>query len=292
MKKKGFLKNLKGKFKIVILHPETYEEKGGFDTSRSRLTTYTVLMVLLIIAATTCLIFFTPIRELIPGYTDVTLNRRVYEMERRADSIELVMHQKDQYIENMRRIIYCDELPDDSLAAVSVINKGVGQVKKVDDVKSKRDSLFRAQFESASLFNIFSSNLVNSDDKTGVPTFVLPLSGVIVSHFDAGTRHYGTDLMPEEDAVVNAVADGMVVFSDLCEENKYVVVVQHANNIISVYKNTASLLRYEGDMVHAGDALAVVSGSGKKPKKTPLHFELWHNGAPLNAEDFISFDAK
>ena len=75
---------------------------SGIKTSKMRVTMMVVYSLILIVV-TTCLIFFTSLRELIPGYTDATLDRRVYNMERRADSIEEVFHQKDLYIEPSAR---------------------------------------------------------------------------------------------------------------------------------------------------------------------------------------------
>lgn len=290
MKGKGFFNNFKSKFKIVILHPETYEEKGGFNMSKMRLTIFMVISVILIILGTAALIVFTPIRELIPGYTDVTLNRRVYEMECRADSIENVLVQKDQYIKNIRRIIFDDEFPDDSLAAVALINKGVKKVPTVDDFKSEQDSLFRLQFEAESQYNLFGSAFVSSNGRNNIPTFFTPLEGLITNRFNPNSKHFGIDMVSKSDAVIKAVADGTVVFSDWSVEKGYVIGIQHAGNIISIYKHNSSLLHNEGDVIHAGDAIAIIGGSGSMSTGPHLHFELWCNGKALNPEDYISFE--
>ena len=108
MKISSLFKNFKDRFKIVIVHPETIEEEGGFNMSKMRLTMMFLLYTLLLIAFTTCVIFFTPVRELIPGYTDATLDRRVYNMEQKADSLERTLRQNDAYIKNLRRIINDD----------------------------------------------------------------------------------------------------------------------------------------------------------------------------------------
>ena len=76
--KKNWFKGFKDKFKIVIIHPDTYEQKADFSMSKMRFVILVVFYTLLLIAITTCVIFFTSIREYIPGYTDVTLDRRVY----------------------------------------------------------------------------------------------------------------------------------------------------------------------------------------------------------------------
>ena len=96
---KSWFKDLRKKYKVLIIHPSTYEEQGSFNTSKMSLLSWILLYSLILIVATTCVIFYTSVREMIPGYTDVTLDRRVYNMENRADSIEEVFRQQDQYIE-------------------------------------------------------------------------------------------------------------------------------------------------------------------------------------------------
>ena len=124
MKNKWF-KNFKRKFKVVIIHPETLEETGGFNISRLNFWTTIVVLALLLIVITTCVIFFTPVRELIPGYTDVTLGRRVYNMERRADSLDIIFHQNEVYIENLKRIINDEDMSDDNFVMRTRVNVGV-----------------------------------------------------------------------------------------------------------------------------------------------------------------------
>ena len=124
MKNKWF-KDFRSKFKVVIIHPDTLEEKGGFSMSRLNFWSSFIVYSLLIIAITTCIIFFTSIREIIPGYTDVTLDRRVYKMERKADSIDIVFHQNETYIENLKRIINDEEIDDNNMVVRSKTNIGV-----------------------------------------------------------------------------------------------------------------------------------------------------------------------
>lgn len=249
--KKNWFKNFKSKFKIVIIHPDTYEEKGGFNMSKMRITNMIVIYSLILIAVTTCLIFFTSLREFIPGYTDATLDRRVYTMERRADSIEEVFRQKDQYIENLKRIINDDNVDFDSIV-------------------------------------MSSSNTISLVDQL----FFVPINGLVTNHFNANKKHFGVDVVANADAVIKATADGTVIFSDWSYEGGYVIGIQHNSNIISVYKHNATVMCREGDIVKAGDAIAVLGGGGSTSTGPHLHFELWFKGVPLNPEDYISFEGK
>lgn len=87
-------------------------KKDWFKINKMQLTMIVIYTVLLI-AATSCIIIFTPIREYIPGYTDVRLNHRVFDIEQKADSLESVLHQNDVYIRNLKHIINDEDFDDD-----------------------------------------------------------------------------------------------------------------------------------------------------------------------------------
>lgn len=228
--------------------------------SKMKFINLVVFYSLILIAITTCLIVFTPLRELIPGYTDVTLNRRVYNMERRADSIETVFYQQQLYIENLKRIINNEDFDNDI-----------------------QQDLTRMSF----------TNTLIPDISFSMPLFFAPISNVLVTnHFNANNKHFGVDVVANADAVIKATADGTVVFSDWSFEGGYIIGIQHDMNIISVYKHNASVMCKTGDLVKAGDAIAILGGGGSTSTGPHLHFELWYKGIPLNPEDYISFEGK
>lgn len=248
--KKGWFKNFKDNFKIVIIHPETYEEQGSFNLSKMRFWSMVTIYTLLLIALTTCLIFFTPIREYIPGYTDMTLSRRVYDMEQKADSLENTLRQNDVYIKNIKRIINEEDFDND--LAYTPIN-------------------------------------IYTDD---IPVFIAPLNGMITNKFDYNKKHYGLDIAANKDEVIRAMYNGTVIFADWSVESAYIIGIQHNKNLVTVYKHNAELLHHEGDIVKAGDPIAVIGNGGSTSTGTHLHFELWYKGIPLNPEDYIAFEGK
>jgi len=88
---------------------------------------------------------------------------------------------------------------------------------------------------------------------------------------------------------VKATLDGTVIFSDWTVETGYVISIQHKENFISVYKHNSVLLKQEGNIVKAGEPIAIVGESGELTTGTHLHFELWYNGTPVNPMDYIAF---
>ncbi|MDD4373582.1 MAG: M23 family metallopeptidase [Bacteroidales bacterium] len=293
-KKERWYHKLRNKYRLVVFHEETFEEKLSFRLSRLNVFVLLVSLSAFLIFITIYIIAFTSLREYIPGYTDITLNARVYEMVRRTDSLERVFRQKDQYINNIRRIIegYDDEF--DSLEAVS--NSRLIRASAIDTIRmtrSQQDSLLRLEFESAERFNLYGQgNLLPESRRRAMQTanFFVPLKGLITNRFNPAIKHFGVDVVSNANEAIKAVLEGTVIFADWTPDKGYVIGLQHAGNFLSVYKHNAVLLKAEGDPVKAGEVIAVVGDSGELSSGPHLHFELWFNGMPINPEDYIGFE--
>lgn len=290
-KRKKLKEKLHKKYRIVIYNYDTHEEKFHFRLTRMNVFGIVIISMLLLIILTTYIIAFTPLREYIPGYTDVSLNKRVYEMERRADSLEIIFQQKDQYINNIKRIIMDDDFTADSVNSLLTQSSNT-DFNNITIKKSKEDSIFRANFEIETRNNLFNSPImsdITADLK--IVSFYSPIDGIVTNHFDRANKHYGTDLVASNNAVIKATADGTVIYSGWSVDNGYCIGIQHNGNLLSFYKHNAVLLKEEGEYVSAGDPIAIYGNSGSLSTGPHLHFELWYNGTPLNPEDYISFDS-
>ena len=49
------------------------------------------------------------------------------------------------------------------------------------------------------------------------------------------------------------------------------------------------MLKKEGNLVKAGEPIAIIGNSGELSSGPHLHFELWQNGTPINPQEFMSF---
>lgn len=289
--KKKFLDRLRKKYRVVVYNNDTYEEKAHFKFTLMNMFNIIVFSSVVLIALVTYLIAFTPLREYIPGYTDVSLNRRVYEMERRADSLELVFKQKDQYINNMKRIIMGDDFETDSINSLMIKNSNTN-FNNITDKRSDKDSLFRLEYEMETRNNLFKNDIiVDNSSEYKMVSFFTPMMGVVTNRFNREAKHYGIDVVADNNSMIKATADGTVIYSDWTVENGYSIGIQHNGNLFSVYKHNAVLLKEEGDFVSAGDPIAIYGNSGSLSTGPHLHFELWYNGTPLNPEDYISFES-
>ena len=85
-----------------------------------------------------------------------------------------------------------------------------------------------------------------------------------------------------------AVLDGTVISADWSEENQYTLIIQHQDNIISIYRKNQKLLHKAGDIVKAGSPVALVGSSGGDDSEY-ISFGLWYDGKAVDPEKYISF---
>lgn len=284
-------KKLNKRYFFLMSHEETMEPIVDFRVNLLNIIIIAIASAVLLIAITTIIIAFTPLREYIPGYTDTSLKREVYALSRRADSIEEEMHRKDVYFNNMKLIVEGYDFSNDS---ITDIYKPIAafNVDTIEIRKSVEDSILRAEFEQANFYNLTNTGNLIKTTHYGVSNFFTPLSGMITLPYDPNNHHYGIDIASKENQVIKATLDGTVVFSSWTPDFGYTIGIQHENNFFSAYKHNSTLLKKEGDYVKAGEAIAIIGESGTMTTGPHLHFELWHNGISVNPQEYIDFEKR
>ncbi|HMX85963.1 MAG TPA: M23 family metallopeptidase, partial [Saprospiraceae bacterium] len=121
-------------------------------------------------------------------------------------------------------------------------------------------------------------------------TFISPLKGIVSSEFKSIQKHYGIDVIAPKDSPIKAIKDGHVILADWTLETGFTIGIQHSNNIVTFYKHNSSLLKKIGDTVKQGESIAVIGNTGMLTDGYHLHFELWHNGAPVDPAGLMTFN--
>ena len=280
--KKRIIKKLKNKYRLVILNDASFEERFSYRLSPLNLLTLILTFVVVLIVLVSVVIIYTPLRESIPGYTDVSLREDLTTMVFRTDSLESELLRNSAYLRNIQGALKGD-LP---LSKDSIYKANQDVVLPENPlVKSKEDSMLREYVEREDSYSL-------TDEKENIAKqfyFFTPLQGTITSEFDPAKEHFGIDIVAPKNEAIKATLEGTVVFAEWTVETGYVIQLQHSNNIISNYKHNSVLLKKVGDQVKAGDAIAIVGNSGELTTGPHLHFELWKEWKPLNPKDFVNF---
>ena len=143
--------------------------------------------------------------------------------------------------------------------------------------------------------NVMTSVTINAD-----PDFIMPVIGETAEGFSGDTlifnnamddwrSHNGIDILTESDTEVLASADGTIkdIYTDYLGN---IVIISHANGYETLYGCIKSTEGLEiGSSIRQGDVISTVSElpQGENVTKPHLHFELSHEGTPVNPQDII-----
>jgi murein DD-endopeptidase MepM/ murein hydrolase activator NlpD len=281
---KVFTDQLRNKYRLVILNDETFGEKFSLRLSPLgviiAISTITILMTTLVIS----LVAFTPLREYIPGYGDVSERKQLLVLGLRTDSLEQTLRARDWYMNNLVNVF------SDSLEKKTDKPKKdtTGKFQKVNTKPSENDIQFRKEVENEPSSLKFAGASIRKSALANY-LFFSPVKGLVTSSFNSVDEHYGIDVVAKKDEFIKSTLDGTVVFASFTPGDGYVIHVQHENNLMSIYKHNSQILKKAGDKVKSGEPIAVIGNTGESSKGPHLHFELWHNGLPINPEEFIIF---
>ncbi|RNC88158.1 MAG: M23 family metallopeptidase [Winogradskyella sp.] len=279
---KEFKKKLLHKYRLVVLNEDTFEERYAIKLNRLNVFVLTALSAILLIGFTTILIAYTPLREYIPGYSSTALKKKATTLTYKADSLQQQLLINDRYYASIRKVLTGD-VAEVNFNRDSIIE--VAQNEDIEDVfPNKQDSLLREKADKEDKYNLF-------DSETEGSSFVLfpPLSGTISEGYNLEEKHYAVDVVVPENTPVKATTDGTVIFSEWTVSTGYVVILEHPNELISIYKHNASITKKQGDLVKAGEVIAMSGNTGDLSTGPHLHFELWSKGYPINPTNFIDF---
>ncbi|MBQ0043776.1 MAG: M23 family metallopeptidase [Bacteroidales bacterium] len=272
------------KLRFSLTEEQTNQDLFSFSRTRTRFVLEALLTAVLVIAAIFAIIAYTPVRTLVPGYPDANSHRAAIQTALRVDSLQTVVLRWELYSNNLLRIVEGQEpVKIDSLIKQAELQKNVSgeELKHLQ----AQDSLLRAMVLEQEQFELTGKKGRNLSIEGF--HFFAPLKGVVSQGYTAVT-HPWLDIMAPSNSVVMAALDGSVVYSGWSDADRYTVVLQHADNIITIYRHNQKVLVRTGDKVVAGASIALIGDAGTSAGEY-LQFELWHKGEAVDPAKYIKF---
>ena len=242
-----------------------------------------VFAVIFIIVSVTVLIAFTPLREYIPGYPTGKMRQMLIRNVLVVDSLDLEIQRRDKYFNDFRAMLAGETPLDTAVKHGTVLRPDQVQLKKYD-----HDSLFKDEIAQEQINLGMASGSPARGGVAGL-LFFPPLNGMVTGKHNVSEGHFGVDIVGKLNSRISAALDGTVIFAGWTIDTGYVIYIQHEQNLVTVYRHNAELLKIQGDKVRAGEAIAIMGNSGKETTGPHLHFEMWLNGVSINPEDYIKF---
>ena len=280
---KGFLKKLFNDYKVVVSSEDTFEEKLAFKASKINAFLLMLVYSAILISFTIGIVFFTELRELVPGYSSSDLLNRAVYLTQKTDSLERQIELNNKFYKSIEDVLSgkIDELiPRENISVDSTISESLA----LTILPSSEDSILRKYVENEDKFNLTKNELVIENKM-----FYSPIKGDITQSFNFEENHFAVDISADVGTPVKSILDGKILFSEWSVDTGHVIIIDHGDNIISVYKHNSKLLKEQNDYVQAGEVIAYSGNQGNLSSGPHLHFELWNNGTPIDPEPLLNF---
>jgi hypothetical protein len=146
LKRKKLHRKLFTKNRLVILNEDTFEETFSLKLTLMNVFVVATLGAIFLIAVTTFIIAFTPLREYIPGYSSSQLKKDATELALKSDSLTAALKKNEAYIQSIQKVLngqldYAKFNKDSILASVT------DTIQKVDLSPSQEELELRSEVE-------------------------------------------------------------------------------------------------------------------------------------------------
>ncbi len=276
MKKETFWQRILAKYRISVLNENTLNEVGHIHLSRFGMFMNIVLLFLLTFALFAALIWFTPLKNYLPGYNE-NIRQELIAATESIDSLRNTVSIQTHYVDAIRSIVAGEVTTDtiqtlDSLALI--------QREALLQEKSALTEEFLKEYEAKEKGYL---TLFDAVSTTPVYTLFRPVRGVIEQPFALEEGRRGVTIRTPENTNVTSVLAGTIVAATANEDDEWTIMIQHAGDYLSIYKHVGRMMHKVGDVVQAGEML------GMARNEQPLYFELWQKGRAINPEEVIVF---
>ena len=123
----------------------------------------------------------------------------------------------------------------------------------------------------------------NSPTTASPSKFIWPTNGSVIKNFEANKK--GIDISGQAGQSVVAVGDGTVVYANNMRGYGNLVIIDHADGIVSAYAHNKSLIVKEGQSVTKGQQIAEMGNTDSDNVK--LHFEMRQLGKPVDPASLL-----
>ena len=257
----------KHKHRFVVLDTDTYKEKISFQLSGINLFVFLGVTALVLVFLTALLLAFTPLRELIPGYSNTRMVEQTFENARVIDSLEVTLTAQEELLADIQDILLGKD-PAERHAGKNTVDSA--KVRPTPYLHSAEDSLLRAEIEN----------------RGGDKNYAVPLKGTVSKKRSENTQ--GTKIEGTNGDKVLSVQNGIILLADKGNDGIYTIVIQHSGIDLSLYKAPGTLLKQSGETVMAGEPILQLK-SVLRNEKPILHFELHKAGEVVDATKWIDF---
>ncbi|MDZ7773431.1 MAG: M23 family metallopeptidase [Balneolaceae bacterium] len=280
--------NKENELTVVLLDDEHPEKANSYEVRPARLWTMLYGVLGATVAVVLLLMMFTPLGTLFYNQPDDRLRQQVIDVSQRVQALQDSLQARDLQLSQIQDVLMTGS--DTTFEVSGDVNLPSSPVSGGEGTANPGSVGLSDGRQVAPAYEMISQNeIIFSDLFSGAPTFPVayPVEGTLTRDYQPANRHYGIDIATGEGTEFRALADGSIVSQDWSVNYGYVIHVQHAGGLISIYKHVTRVNRSIGDVVLKGEILGAVGDTGILSTGPHLHLEIWKNGVPQNPNSFL-----
>lgn len=275
---KTFFRKLRQNLKFSVTNPDSFNEVWTFYSNGIRVIS---LVLILLIISSVVSVYLTGGFDRVFSDDNISIEREQLENQSaKINELYSKLESQDSYVNNIKSILNGET--QEGLTSDTIVSDEV-----VVDVSQMNEELTEEEKELAKkVKDDMSTGLANVNES--IVYFGSPVVGVVSQEFD-GKKHPGIDVVTEKDMAVKACLSGTVIYAGYTQKDGHIVIIEHQNKYISIYKHNKRVLKKIGAKVQLGDPISIVGNTGENSDGPHLHFELWHDQSPVNPSEYMSF---
>ncbi len=256
-----------------MLDDRTLREVFHFRVSLLGAISVITISIILLILLLSVLIVYTPLRNILPGYS-ASLREQLIEESARVDSLQADLSVQRQYLDVIKQLTAGD-IETDSVQSLDSLQR-VEKARLVAE-ESEVVEAFKNQYE------LKERDRMTLYDNTAAPPvrqLQRPVRGVITRSARPDLHLYGVSLRTARNETVMATARGTLVSVERMADNSFTLILQH-DAFVTIYRHVERAIKAQGSAVESGEAIGIADGEKE------MEIELWNGGKYVNPEEVI-----
>mgnify|MGYP006278376485 CR=1 FL=1 len=276
----------------VLVIPDDKDEPKAFNVPVRRFKMLKILGIVLAIHLVLGFVFYVQYYRLYKkNKTLVVVNKQLTENNAQINKLMADFESLESHQDRINRALGINHRNGSTMSPEVIIPEENTPVNILPDYGSRTERRIDPAEVLRERHNFLqqSKHTIHEFEKS-VPT-LLPVDGVLSADYEnessAGpAQHRGIDIAADKGKLVNAAADGVVVFSGWTYDLGNLIIIYHGNGFYTYYGHNQQSLKPRGSLVKKGEPIALLGNSGIS-SAPHLHFEIWKDGVSLDPKDYI-----
>jgi len=256
-----------------MLDDLTLREVFHFRVSLLGAISFITLSLIALIVLLSVLIVYTPLRNILPGYS-ASLRQQLIEESARVDSLQASLSVQRQYLDVIK-LVTAGDIATDSVQSLDSLQR-VERAQLVAQ-KSEVTETFKAQYEQREHDRLA---LYDNVTPMSVRQLCRPVRGVVIQPARPDLHVYGVIVRTAKSENVMATTRGVLLSVERMADNTFTLVLQNGS-FVTIYRYVSRVLKAQGATVEQGEALGVMD------EEQDVMIELWDAGQMVNPEEMI-----